>query len=537
MAQNPTAPLLLAFDLGTTGLKTCLYRFNAGLELLAAANGRYPLRLGQAGEAEQDPDDWWRAMADGSRKALAETGVPASAIAGISFCAQMQALVLVGADGRALRPAMSYLDRRAAAEMRDFGGAGPRIAGLGLGLLLPSLYLAGGAAASVKDPVWKYRWIERNEPETFARIHKWLDAKESLIARATGRMVASRDSAYATFLMDSRPGRYRWSPLLAAAHGVRLEHLPEIVRSTDKVGGLLDAAAAELGLAPGTPVFAGGGDASLIGVGAGAVEPGDTHVYIGTSGWVSTVTSKRLVDTDRMIASVVGARPGLYNYFAEQETSGKCLEWVRDHLALDEVDVYLHKTERPSGADAEWRSLIDYLCAEIEREPAGSGGVVFTPWLHGNRCPQEDPRARGIFFNLGLDTGKRRMIRAVVEGLALNKRLLLDAQAVKLKPADTLRFVGGGAQSDSLCRILADATGRTVEAVDQPQNAGAVGAALTAAVGLGLLGDLGAAKDLVKVRRRFEPDPAVRSVYDRNYRVFARLYQANRRSFAELNSE
>ncbi|HCM24954.1 MAG TPA: carbohydrate kinase [Treponema sp.] len=540
--EKADATLLLAYDLGTTGLKTCLYRFirrppaegGDELGLAGSASARYALSLGPRGEAEQDVEDWWRAMAATTREVLALTGADPRAIAGISFCAQMQALVLVGEDGRALRPAMTYMDSRSEAEKRDFGGKGPRIAGLGLGLLLPSLLIAGGAAASAKDPPWKYRWVERNEPEVFARTSRWLDAKEALIARATGRFVMSRDSAFATFLMDSRPGKFRWSPLLARLHGVRLEHLPEIVESTEKVGGLTAAAAAELGLEPGTAVFAGGGDASLIGVGAGATEPGASHVYIGTSGWVSTVTNRRVVDTDRMIASVVGARPGFYNYFAEQETSGKCLEWVRDHLALDEVGVYLSTVERRFGGDGEWRSLVDFLCAAIADEEPGAGGLVFAPWLRGSRCPDEDPDARGIFIGIGLDTGKRRLIRAVVEGIALNKRILIDACEKKVPVARTLRFAGGGALSDPLCRILADATGRTVEAVEEPQNAGAAGAALVAAVGLGLAADLGAASRAVRVRKSFAPESANAAAYERNYRVLSRLYAANRRFFAEL---
>lgn len=533
---------ILAFDVGTTGLKTCLYRFGSAsspehrrIELLADSSEKYGLRLGAGGEAEQDVDDWWYGMGRSAKRALSESGVSASEVSGISFCSQMQALVLVDDEGRALRPAMSYMDSRAEEEKRDFGGSLPRIAGLGVDLLLPSLAIAGGAAASAKDPVWKYRWVQRHEGALFGRVHKWLDAKEYLVARATGRFTMSRDSAYATFLMDSRRGRAAWSPLLARLHGVELSHLPEIVSSTDLVGPLGRSPAEELGLAEGTPVFSGGGDASLIGVGAGAVAPGDTHVYIGTSGWVSTVVTRRIVDTKRMIASVVGATPGRYNYFAEQETSGKCLEWVRDHLALDEVGIYLAKEERKSGQGEEWRSLIDYLVASIEEEKPGSDGVVFAPWLRGSRCPEEDPNTRGIFFNIGLDTGKRALIRAVVEGIALNKRLLLEAQEAKVPTSPTLRFAGGGALSDGLCRILADATGRTVEAVADPQNAGALGAALTAAAGLGLIESLDEAKELVPVRATFVSDPASREAYERNFRVLAGLHKANAAFFRQLN--
>ncbi len=532
---------ILAFDVGTTGLKTCVYRFvssGAGetvLELAGAASGKYDLILSSGGWAEQRPDDWWRAMMETTVVARREAGIGPERIEGISFCSQMQALILVDAQGKPLRPAMSYMDQRAEAEKRDFGGKLPRVAGLGLDILLPSLSITGGAAASVKDPVWKYRWVQRNETAIFARVHKWLDAKEYLIAKATGRYTMSRDSAYATFLMDSRKGRARWSPYLASALGVNMAHLPEIVEASDCVGGLTSAAAEDLGLLAGTKVFSGGGDASLIGVGAGAVRLGDTHIYVGTSGWVSTVVDRRIVDTTRMIAAVVGASPGRFNYFAEQETSGKCLEWVRDHLALDEIGVYLDKVERRHGPEEEWRSLIDYLVASIADEKPGAGGVVFAPWLRGNRCPEEDPNARGIFFNVGLETGKRALIRAVVEGIALNKRLLLDAEAKKVKVSERVRFAGGGALSDELCRILADATGRTVEAIDEPQNAGAAGAALVVAVGLGLLGSLEEAHDLVKVRAAFQPVPEHRSVYDRNYAVLSGLHKANEGFFRLLN--
>jgi len=236
-----------------------------------------------------------------------------------------------------------------------------------------------------------------------------------------------------------------------------------------------------------------------------------------------------------MMATVPGPVPGRYAYFGEQETSGKCLEWVRDHLALDEIGVYLEKRERPMGPDEEHRSLLDYLASAIEQVPAGSGGVLFAPWLHGSRSPFEDPWVRGMFFNLGLETGKRQMIRAVVEGLAYNKRMLLEAQARKVKPSAILRFAGGGALSDETCRILADVTGRTVEAIADPQNAGAAGAALVAAWGLGRFPDLDAAAAAVAVRASFEPNPAHRAVHERNFGVFKDLYRATRPLFHRLN--
>ena len=528
--------LLLAFDLGTTAGKACLYEVGEELHLRGSASRPVRLHASADGTAEQDPQDWWDALADAVAELLASTATRPDEIGGLTFCAQMQCLVLVDAAGVPVRPALSYLDQRPTKRMRELTRGGPRIAGIGAALLLPWLRTAGGVAASVKDPLWKYLRVADEEPSQFARVHKWLDAKDYLTARCTGRFTMSTDSAFATFLADTRDGRCVWSPWLVRRLGVRPEHLPEIVPLASEVGPLTPAAAAELGLTPGTPVFAGGGDASLIGVGAGATTVGSTHVYVGTSGWVSTVADRRIVDARTMMATVPGADPGRYSYFGEQETSGKCLEWVRDHLALDEVGVYLEATERPHGPEQESASLIDYLTRVITDVPAGSGGVLFAPWLHGSRSPFEDPNVRGVFLNLGLDTGKRQLIRAVVEGIAYNKRLLLEAQSRKVTPSHVLRYAGGGAVSDATSQVLADVTGHPVEAVADAPYAGAAGAALVAAWGAGWFPSLDAAAATVQVRARYEPDQSTRAVHDRNYAAFRELYPATKDLFRMLNN-
>lgn len=527
---------ILTFDVGTTGTKTCLFRLGTVLDeqltLLSSNVSRYDLKIGRHGEAEQNHEDWWAAMREGTAKVLRDADVLPAAVTGIGFCAQMQALVLVDQAGKVLRPVMGYMDQRAVAEKNDLSGIGPRIAGIGLFKLLPWLTIAGGAAASVKDPIWKYHWVRRNEPEIFAKVHKWLDAKDYLVQRCTGKFVGTPDSAYATFLFDSRQDKFNWSKKLCRMLSVNEAHLPDLVAPDEVVGGLSLTAAEELGLVADIPVFSGGGDASLIGIGAGSVRPESTHVYVGTSGWVSTVTTKRKVDTEAMIASIVGARTGYYNYFAEHETSGKCLEWVRDHLALDDIGVYLKGADVRNVPD---KDLIDYMCKSIVDIPAGSNGVIFAPWLHGNRSPFEDPMARGMFFNIGLDTGKRVLIRSVVEGIAFQKRWLLESQIRAVPSSGPIRFVGGGALSDLTCRILADVTGRVVEAVENPQNAGAVGAAVIVAAGLRLFESIDQATTLVRVRKSYVPDPGTKAVYDRNFAVFKKLYKANKQFFSNLN--
>ena len=527
---------VLAYDIGTTGVKTCIFSLEDKITLIADANEGYGLYIGDNGEAEQNPDEWWEAMCHTTRKALEKAGLSGEDISGISFCSQMQGLILVDENGSALRPAMSYMDQRAKAEHKAGITGGLEIAGGNIFKVLRSLLINRAVASSVKDPVWKYKWVEAHEPELFSKVKYWLDVKDYLVGRCTDNFVMTEDSAFGTLISDTRRGHEGWSKTLCSMYGVDMKHLPPIIRSTDEAGKLTSKAASELGLSEGTPVFGGGGDASLIGVGAGCVNVGDTHAYCGTSGWIITVVDKQLVDVSAMIASVVGASSGKFNYFAEMETAGKCLEWVKDHLALDEINVYMEKVDVVGHSREKiYTSLYDYLTETIRRVEPGCGGLIFTPWLHGNRCPFEDPNAAGMFFNLKLETGKAKMIRAVIEGVCFHLRWMLECQSSKIKTSERLRFVGGGALSDVTCQILADVTGRTVETVDKPQNVGSVGAAAVCGVGLGLIDSMERVGDFISVSAVYTPNPANKEIYDKNYKVFRRLYKTNKKNFELLN--
>ncbi len=528
-----TPAYILSYDVGTTGVKTCLFSVEETLVLVASSLCGYPLFISEGGGAEQDPLDWLSAMEKSTKEVLSHSQVASSFIAGISFCSQMQGLVLVDKEGRALRNAFSYLDQRATKELKQGLAHGFQVAGANVFKLLRSLAITGAVAMSVKDPVWKYHWVRNNEPEIFARIHKWLDVKEYLIAQLTGEFVMTEDSAFATLLMDVK--KRQWSPSVCKMLKVSLEHLPAIVLSTDQVGTVTEKAARCLGLAAGTPVFGGGGDAAVIGLGAGSTKSGDCHIYMGTSGWVSTVVPKSMVDAASKTAAIVSAVPGMFTYFSELETAGKCLEWVRDHLALDEINIYLDKTMVTESPEAIIKNLYDYLDSVISTIGPGSNGVIFTPWLHGNRCPFEDSKARGMFFNLGLDTGKTEMIRAVTEGVCFHLRWFLEVQEKKVMTSPTIRFVGGGALSPVTCQILSDILGRRIETIERAQNVGALGAALVAGLGLGFFGSADEAVHAIATKKIYEPDLDAKKIYDRNYGVFRGLYKSNRKYFSELN--
>lgn len=236
-----------------------------------------------------------------------------------------------------------------------------------------------------------------------------------------------------------------------------------------------------------------------------------------------------------MIAAIVGADPTSFNYFAEMETAGKCLEWVRDHLCLDEIGMFIEKKNITEGTETEYTSLYDYMSEVIDSVPAGSKGVIFTPWLHGNRCPFEDPNAAGMFFNINIDTGKSEMLRSVIEGVCFHQRWMLEQEAKKIKTSDVIRFVGGGALSKVTCQILADVTGKTVETVNRPQDVGAVGAAAIIGIGLGVIDNIGKVKEYVPAVKSYKPNKANKAVYDKNFEVFKTLYKNNKEAFKALN--
>lgn len=535
---------VITYDIGTTGIKTCLIEIDNEIKILSSATEGYKLYVddetGVKGGSEQDADEWWSAMCLTTKEVFKKCKkVKKEQIEGISFCSAMQGLVLVDRDGKCIRRPMTYMDQRAREEIKKGIAHGFQIAGAEVTKLLKYLKYTGAVSSSVKDPIWKYKWVEAHEPENFKRIYKWLDVKEYMILRCSGEFVMTNDSAFGTLLYDTRKGHEGWCKPICDMVGVNIEHMPPIKASTEKVGEITKQAAEELGLAEGTAVYGGGGDASLIGVGAGATEIGDTHIYSGTSGWVGTVVPEQLVDAGAMMAAIVGANPENYNYFAELETSNKCMGWVKEHLALDEIGVFLKKYgHKKDDLEEQSFNLYDYLEEVIDRANPGSDGVIFTPWLHGNRCPFEDPNAAGMFFNIHLETGKTELIRAVVEGVCFHMRWMLERQeqkVAKYKKTNSVRFCGGGALGAATCQILADILQRDVEVVDSPQNIGAVGAAACIAVGTGMISSMTEVKKLIPAKTVYHPNKANKDVYDRNFKVFKNLYKCNKENFAILN--
>ena len=528
---------IIIYDFGTSSVKTCLFEIDSEIRLVASSTATYGLYISKDGGAEQNTEEWWEALCSTTKELFKKPDVKITEIDGLAFCSQMQGTVLVDKDGNVVRPPMNYLDQKGTKEYKECMGRGIiKVSGCSLYKLLRNLIVNYAASVSAKDPVWKYKWVENNEPDVYKRIYKWLDIGDYLVARCTGKIVRTIDSAFGTFLYDIRDGKEGWNKGLLKMYKVNPEHMPNIINCTDMVGGLTEKAAKDLGLVEGIPVFGGGGDITFVNIGAGCTRPGDTHIYVGTSGWVSTFLDHKTVDIDAMITGVPSVKKGYFNYYAELETAGKCVEWAMEHLALDEVGVYLDQMKITDDIESKYKSLYEYLSDEVSKVPPGANGIIFTPWLHGNRCPFEDYNAAGMFFNIRLENGKRDMLRAVLEGICYHLRWLLECEMRKVKTSDTIRFVGGGSLSSLTCQMLADITGRTIETVNNTLEAGAVGTALVVAAGLKGVDVLEYSRKIVKVKQVYQPNIENKNVYERNYKVFKKLYKSNVKHFKSLNT-
>ena len=506
---------VIAYDIGTTGLKTCMFQINKdSVRLIEGDVESYDLHFLDNGGVEQDPLDWWDAMSISTKRLLKKTNVSKDEIKGISFCSQMQTLVMVDSEGNPLRRAMSCMDTRADKQFARYMKKGVQVEGMDVYKIIKFVRITGAISASTKDPLWKYHWVKDNEPEIYEKTYKWLDAKEYLTCRATGNMMVSRDVASATFLYDVKKGS--WSSELCKLLDIDMKHLPQLCTSTDEVGPLLEKAASDLGLMPGTPVFSGGSDISLCQLGAGCLNPGEVNFYSGTSGWVCTTVDKLHLDIGNLIGALVGADPDTYCYIAELETAGKCMEWVKDRIDLPEMD---------------YDDLIEYM----KDTPAGSNGVVFSPWMHGNRCPFEDPYAKGLFFNLGITTRGSDLVKSVVEGVCMHMRWMLEATEKKFKTKSVVKFTGGSAISPYIAQVLADVIGREVEIIENPRHAGTMGAAGLMAVSFGIISDIKEIKNIIKVKASYKPNSENTAVYDKIFPVFKNLYKDNKNSFKALN--
>jgi len=519
---------ILSHDMGTSTDKAVIVSVDG--TVMGQTKSHYPVYHPHPNYAEQDPMDWWNAVCQTTRRVIKETAIKPEKIVGITFSSQTQSLIPVSADGSALRRAIIWLDGRSADIIRERLWTPPRFKGYNIFRLIKFLTITGGCPGHTgKDQIGKILWIEKNQPEIFSRTHKFLDAKDFIICRLTGNMVTSVDIAYIWWLLDSRKNRNRWHEGLCKSAGIRIDQLADVKESSDIVGRVTEKAAKETGLVVGTPVINGAGDLSSAALGSGALGNEEFHVCIGTSGWVAGHVTKRKIDIPHYTGCIGSAYPKKYYLaMAHQETIGICLEWLKNN-------VLYHKEQLKKEVHvSEIYEVLDRLA---EQSPPGAKGLIFTPWMYGERCPLDDDYVRGGLFNLSLDHQRQHIVRAVFEGIAFNLRWAIETVENLYSRVSKLNIIGGGAKSNIWCQIVADITDREIHRVENPQLAGAVGVALLASMKLGYIKSFNEIKNYINIDRVFYPDKDKRKLYDRLFKEFKNIYKQNKKWYKRMNKE
>ena len=507
---------VLAVDLGTSGCKVALVAEDGSVA--GWAFRPVAVRIIDGHGAEQSPAEWWNAFLESAAEALSVSRVPRHRVTSVCCSTQGEGTIAVDRDGRPLMDAVIWMDMRGAADLaRHFSGRF-KIAGYDPFRLQRWLRLTGGAPAlSGKDPAAHMLLIRNRFPEIYRRTYKFLNVLDYFNLRLTGRFVATHDSILTSWVTDNRDvDHIRYDARLVAGSGVDADKFPDIAPCTEVLGPLLPEVAAALGLPAATRVVAGAIDNSAAAVGAGTIEDGDPHLYIGSSSWFGAHMPKKRTSLATQIASVPCALPGKYLMMAMQTSAGNNLSFLKER-------VLFHKDALPIDTQVpDFYKLLDQIAGSVR---PGADGLIYTPWLFGERCPVEDRSLRAGLFNLSLEHSRETIIRAFFEGVALNTRWMVDpVERFTGRPLRRLTMLGGGAASEVWCRIFADVLGVPIRQLDEPMQGNALGAATIARVGLGLTGFAEAA-ERTRIRATYDPDPANRVVYDRNFGTFTELYR------------
>ncbi len=487
--------LILAHDLGTTGNKASL--FDAEGALLASVVCPYDTRYPRPGWAEQDPADWWRAVAASTRRLLAQAAMAPADVAVVSFSGQMMGCLPVGQDGAPLRSSIIWADQRAEEEALH----------LARQVTPEGVYRITGHRASASYTAAKMLWVRRHQPDLFRQARRFLQAKDYVAFCFTNAYATDYSDASGTNLFDLQ--ERRWSATILDALGLEPELLPPALPSSQVMGEVTRAAAEETGLRPGTPVVIGGGDGACATAGAGVVHPDDAYCYIGSSSWIAFVSREPLYDPAQRTFTFAHLDPAYLFPTGTMQCAGGSFDWL-ERLLRGDVEGRLY-------------AELDALAAGVE---PGAQGLLFLPYLIGERSPHWNPHARGCFLGLTLAHGRAEMARAVLEGVALNLRIILDCFRRQGAPIRALRVIGGGARSAVWRQILADVLNLPLLQARLTVEATSLGAAVAGGVGVGLFRGWDVVNDLVAVEPAEEPRPEAAARYDDLYPLFIAAYES-----------
>jgi xylulokinase len=498
----------LGLDVGTTGSRAIIMN-EVGKVIAGASADHAPMAQPHPTWAEQDPEDWWRASQEAIRAALSLAGLTGKDITGVGLSGQMHGAVMLDSDFRVIRPAIIWCDQRSQEQADWFT---EKIGPVRLKEITCNPALTGFT-------VPKLLWVRDNEPENFQRLRMLLLPKDYVRFRLTGEFATEVSDAAGTLLLDVP--RRRWSGEILDALSLTAGQLPHVAESPVPETRISADAAGATGLEVGTPVVGGGGDQAAGGVGNGVVEPGIVSSTIGTSGVVFAYTEAPHLDPKGRVHTFCHAVPGRWHVMGVTQGAGLSFRWFRDNLAGLEME-----EARAAGKDA-----YDILAGEAGWAPPGCEGLIYLPYLMGERTPHLDPLARGVFFGLTARHTRAHMIRSILEGVAYSLRDSIEIFGEMGVPVQQVRASGGGGRSPLWRQIQADIFNREMVTINATEGS-AYGAALLAATGTGGFSSVQeACRACIRVTDRCEPRPAEASIYDDYYQVYGSLYSQLRESY------
>jgi len=500
--------LLLGVDVGTTGAKAALFTTHG--ELRAVGQSEYKTNHPHTSWAEQDPEDWWKAVCQSIRQALDQVDGSSDRVAGIAVSSQAPTLLPLDKSGRPLRPALIWMDRRAekeAIQLKESIG-GTKVE-----------QITGNRA----DPFYvaaKLLWFKTHEEDLHRKADLFVQANGFINYKLTG--LHGLDHVHASLLQLRHWQSDQWSSELCDLCGVSPEQFPPIYPGHHVLGEITSTAAELTGLSAGTPVMAGTVDGAAAAVEAGVVEPGQAAEMTGTSTVLLLPNNQRL--SMPIFIAMPHALPGLDLLLGAMATSGASLRWFRDQLGELEVE---------TAARTEGNSY-DILTQLAATSPPGSEKVLFLPYMMGERSPLWDSHARGVFFGLSLSTSKAALVRAILEGNAFALRHNVESAQQAGVTIKEIRSVGGGTQSPLWNQIKADVLGIPV-LLPRTSVGAPFGNAILAGMGLGIYQDIRIAlEEMVTIHNRYEPNPDNEELYQQLYQIFRNLYHHLKEDFDDL---
>ncbi len=501
----------IGHDFGTSGVKSIIID-EAGV-IKAEAIETYPMQTPQSGWVEQKPKDYWNAITTVTKRLLESSKIDKSTVSGIAFSPQSQGVIPIDKDGNVLHPNITWVDGRAEEEavklMKKF-----------LGRKIFKTIV--GIEITGKDVLPKLLWLKDKRPDIYNATDKFLDVGGFLKFKCTGKKVAEWSGACSyAFNLKKKD----WERIFFKIAGVDLNKLPDLVKSTDLVGGLTKEAANAMGLDEGTAVYGGCDDSQSAALGSGSVHEENALIYLGTAAQVGVAT-KREIKFKNGAVCLQSADPAKNIVLGVTEASGVNIEWILNSF-------YQHEKKELSPS-----ALFDLLESEISSVPPGSDHLIFTPWFLGERCPVATTTTRSTLFNLSHEHTRGHMSRAHCEGIAFNVRWTIENMEKDFGfKINQLRCIGGGSENDAWMQVLADVTKKKILRTNQPRMAGAIGSAMCAMVGSGVKSNFEAIDEIIHVTQTFEPNPEHNKIYQTNFDLYKQLYSALKQTYINANKE